>query len=101
MVAVGITVGITVGIGIIQLPGAATQNFASVAGTATTGLHAGIHGRTNKDVRQVLAALREKYELLRRGAASFCRRAILDSPWPLGEEKNSPKFEILSLRIRP
>jgi hypothetical protein len=41
------------------LPGAATQNFASVAGTATTGLHAGIHGRTNKDVRQVLAALRE------------------------------------------
>ena len=51
-------VGITVGIGIIELTGAATQNFASVAGTATTGLHAGIHGRTNKDVRQVLAALR-------------------------------------------
>ena len=49
-------VGITVGIGIIELTGAATQNFASVAGTATTGLHAGIHGRTNKDVRQVLAA---------------------------------------------
>jgi hypothetical protein len=54
-----VAVGITVGIGIIELTGAATQNFASVAGTATTGLHAGIHGRTNKDVRQVLAALRE------------------------------------------
>jgi len=62
-VAVGITVGITVGIGVIQLPGAATQNFASVVGTATTGLHAGIHGRTNKDVRQVLAALKGEYEV--------------------------------------
>jgi hypothetical protein len=49
---------VAVGIGIIQLPGAATQNFASVAGTAIIGLHARIHGRTNKDVRQV-AALRE------------------------------------------
>jgi hypothetical protein len=53
-----VAVGITVGIGIIELTGAATQNSASVAGTATTGLHAGIHWRTNKDVRQVLAALR-------------------------------------------
>jgi hypothetical protein len=41
-----VAVGITVGIGIIELTGAATQNFASVAGTATTGLHAGIQHRT-------------------------------------------------------
>ena len=45
-------VGITVGIGIIELTGAATQNFASVAGTATTGLRARIHSRTNKDVHE-------------------------------------------------
>jgi hypothetical protein len=37
------------------LTGAATQNIASVAGTATTGLHAGIHSRTNKDVRETTA----------------------------------------------
>jgi hypothetical protein len=43
-----VAVGITAGIGIIELTGAATQNIASVAGTATTGLHAGIHSRTDK-----------------------------------------------------
>lgn len=48
-------VGITVGIGIIELTGAATQNIASVAGTATTGPHAGIHSRTNKDVHETTA----------------------------------------------
>ena len=48
-------VGITVGNGIIELTGAVTQNSASVAGTATTGHHAGIHGRTNKDVRETAA----------------------------------------------
>jgi hypothetical protein len=50
-----VAVGITVGIGIIELTGAATQNSASVAGTATTGLHAGIHWRTNKDVHETTA----------------------------------------------
>jgi hypothetical protein len=40
--------GIMVGIGIME----AIQNIASVAGTATTGLHAGFHGRTNKDVHE-------------------------------------------------
>jgi hypothetical protein len=50
-----VAVGITVGIGIIEWTGAAIQNIASVAGTATTGLHAGIHSRTNKDVRETTA----------------------------------------------
>ena len=66
-------VGVTVGIGIIQLPGAATQNFASVAGTATTGLHARTHGRTNKDVRQVLAALRKDAGLSLDAAIIFAK----------------------------
>ena len=36
-----------VGIGIMEAPGAAIQNIASVAGTATTGLHASIHTHMN------------------------------------------------------
>jgi hypothetical protein len=32
----------------MEAPGAAIQNIASVAGTATTGLHASIHTHMNK-----------------------------------------------------